>query len=97
MNSEKNSELFSFESEITDNGEVIFPAEKLKQIKNKGYSKIKISVFGDAKKAAVDTGINPILFEKIQSMQSLPQIVVFDFLKSKGSLRNSDFTKRIES
>ena len=96
MNDEKYSELFSFESEIKENGEIDFPTDTLKTLFHNGFSEIKVSVFGDAKKIAEKNGVDPLLFEKVKSVQGLPDYAVLDMLMAKGSIADSEFINRIK-
>jgi hypothetical protein len=86
MNKENLTELFSFKTEILDDGNVKIPAEKLLELKNKGFVEVTIAVFGESKTAAGNTGIDPVLFENIKKMQGLPDDIVLDFLKTKGGI-----------
>lgn len=95
MNDDAISKLLSFNTEIKNDGTIEYPIEKFKKLSEQGFEKIKICVYGDSKNVALQIGINAELFEKIKSIQSLPDLVVLDFLKSKGSLTNSNFKERI--
>lgn len=86
MNKENLTELFSFKAEISDGGGIIFPAEKLLELKNKGFVEVTIAVFGESKAEMVNSGINPVLLENIKKMQGLTDEIVLDFLKTKGAL-----------
>lgn len=96
MNDENTTNLFSFTAKIGKNGLIELPLKELQKIYDEGYSEIKITVYGDARKAAENEGFDIELFEEIKTVQSLPDSVVFNFLKTKGILSNSDFNKRFQ-
>ena len=95
MNNNNQTKLFSYNTDIPDNGKINIPSERFIELKEKGFSEIQISVYGNARKAAIEMGYDLELFEKIRSIQSLPENVVFDFLKTRGILFKSKFEKRI--
>lgn len=86
MNKENLTELFSFKTGISEEGNVNFPAEKLLELKNKGFVEVTIAIFGESKVETGDKGINPILFEKIKNNQGIPGEIVLDFLNTKGGI-----------
>ena len=94
MNKENYNELFSFESELPDNGKIQLPAEEIDKLKFAGVENILITVSINSKLSAIKNGIDPDLFDKIQSVQSIPSEVVAEFFAGKGSLGKSDFSER---
>ena len=95
MNEDNLSELFSFETNIDDDGNVKIPMDKFVSYKQKGFSEIKIVVYADSKKLAENLGYNSKLFEEIKNMQSLPDSVVLDLLICKGKLSGKNFENKI--
>lgn len=89
------TKLLSFETKIKIDGSIDYPTDKLKKLRENGFEELKICIYGNSKKAAKYLEIDISLFNKIKSMQSLPDSVVLDFLKSKGSLTNFSIKKRI--
>jgi hypothetical protein len=88
MNEDKYSEIISFDSKIKENGEIEIPRDKLLAVLQKGYKDIKVYIFGDSKKTAIELGYDVNLFDRIKEIQSIPDSVVLGFLKAKGSLFN---------
>ena len=95
MNEENLSELFSFESDIDEDGNIKIPKDKFASFKQKGFSQIKINVYADSKKLAENLGYDSNLFDEIKNMQSLPDSVVLDLLMCKGKLTGRNFENRI--
>lgn len=96
MDKENLTAIFNYESEIGENGEVNFPAEKLKELHDKGFKKVNIVFFGSSENAASELDIDLDMFNKIKDLQGLPDTVVLDFLTVKGALKNSKIEERIE-
>ncbi len=96
MDDEKLTKIFNYESEIEDDGSIKIPKEDIKLLKQKGYNKLHVVLFGSALDAADDQGIDMISFGKIRDLQTLPETVVLDFLKMKGKLNNTNFSERVK-
>jgi len=95
MYEENLSKLLSFETKIKSDGSVDLPAEKLKKLFDNGYCEIKIDIYGETIKAVENSGLDINLFNQIKFIQKLPDNVVLNFMKSKGSLVNSNIQARI--
>ncbi|MDH7603734.1 MAG: hypothetical protein QHH13_02420 [Melioribacter sp.] len=95
MNEENLSKLFSFETNINSDGSIGLPTEEFKKLFNQGFREIKIDIYGAASQALQNSNLDINLFNQIKLKQQLPDIVVLNFLKSKGSLINSAIKKRI--
>lgn len=95
MNEENLSKLLSFETKIKSDGSVDLPAEELKNLFNNGFREVKIDIYGETIKAVENSGLDINLFNQIKFTQKLPDNVVLNFLKSKGSLVNSNIQSRI--
>lgn len=95
MNDEMKTEVFSFYAEIDSEGELKIPKEKLKTLRQKGFKEVLVNIYGSARDAAENTGLDVQTFDKIKNVQSLPDLVVLDFIKSKGSLKNSGFINKL--
>lgn len=96
MDKENLTNLYSFDSEIKETGEILYPIAKLKELNEKGFKNIHVVVLGSAEKAVSENGLDISLFNKIKELQVLPDSVVADFLSSKGVLYSSDIAARIE-
>ncbi len=95
MNEENLSKLFSFETNIKNDGSVELPIEEFKKLFNQGFREIKIDIYGTVSQALHNSKLDINLFNQVKLKQQLPDTVVLNFLKSKGSLTNSDIKKRI--
>lgn len=96
MNKENLTAVFNFETEITKNGEMNLPIEKLRELYAKGFKKVNVVFFGSSEEAAADMDLDLELFNKIKDLQGLPDTVVLDFLTSKGALKDSKIEERIK-
>ncbi|MEJ5352171.1 MAG: hypothetical protein WHS65_11345 [Melioribacteraceae bacterium] len=95
MNEENLSKLLSFETKIKSDGSLDLPFEELKNLFNNGFHEVKIDIYGETIKAVENSGLDINLFNQIKFIQKLPDNVVLNFLKSKGSLVNSNIQARI--
>ncbi len=93
MNDKSIIPLLSFQSKINHKGEIAIPAEELKKLYSKGYSHIKVELFGSYLNACDEKGIDKIFFAQVKSIQSLPEKVVFDFLQTKGTMQSAVFSE----
>lgn len=91
------TKIFSFYSEINQEGELKIPKEELKSLREKGFNEVLVNVYGSARDAAANAGMDIQTFDKIKNVQSLPDSVVLDFLKTKGSLKDGGFKNKIIS
>lgn len=96
MIDELNTHLFSFDTEIDENGNIKIPMEKFLDLKSKGFHKIKIDVSGSTNMALDILNIDSEIFASIKKMQTLPDTIVLNFLQSKGVLHKTDFRERIK-
>lgn len=96
MTDETLTDVLKFQSEIDEKGNIQIPQEKLKQLHDKGFKKVQVVIFGSAKDAASEKGIDEESFELIRELQSLPDSVVLDFLHARGRLSKSDIKERIK-
>ncbi len=92
--SESNREpVFSFESEIKNDGTIELPVEKFNEMKKSGNGKVKVAVY---LQKVSRNDIDPVMFEKIRQIQSLPEDVVEDFLDCKSALRETNFGSKVK-
>jgi len=90
MNDDSLSKIFSFETTINENGDINIPFNNLKNLFQNGYRNVTVEIYGDSQRA-IEISENDIsVFNKIISIQSLPQNDVLGFLNSKGSLNEDD-------
>ena len=90
-----NTLVYSFESEIGKDGDLHIPTNTLRKIREKGYKKIKVSIYGSSLLASKHLGFSEETFNKIKNVQSLPDTVVLDFLSVKGSISEKSFASRV--
>lgn len=76
--------ITELKAEISEEGIIGVDVSKLKELYNDGYKEVKLIVMGKPGDALIPMNIDNAKFEKIKSMQNLPDAVVIDFLKSKG-------------
>jgi len=70
-------------------------SEKIAELKNAGYSKIKLDVNGSSEKENTNLKIDTDLFIKIKSIQELPDWVIIKLIIANGKLKGSKFTEQI--
>ena len=95
MLNEELTELYSFEGQLKSEDPLIVPSQKIKEFRDCGFESVTVKIFGSSKKAALKLGKEKELFENIKKVQSLPDNVVYDLLKCKGSLFDGNFYNRI--
>ncbi len=95
MNKENISEIYSFISDIGDDGSLDIPKEKLLELKNKGFVQVTLLVLGESKLAAEKQGIDQNLYENIKKTQKIPGEIALDFLNTKGEIK--DLKNRLKS
>ncbi len=86
--------LLSFPAKIGNNGELNYDHEKLEELSAAGYNDVRIEIYGSAKMVSDLKGFDKKIFTRIKRIQSIPENVVLDFLNSKGSILNEDFSVR---
>ncbi len=87
---ENQTKIYEFETKINEDGSINLPINKLMEFKKNGFNEISVVLYGSAKNTAQHLKINIDLFEKIKEVQGLPDVVILDLLKSKGSMANSN-------
>lgn len=90
------SKIFEMTVELNSDGSINFPEGKLKELKSKGYNKLKFLILGDSNNAARELGYDTSMIEKIQNVQGLPVDVVVNFLRSKGSITSHKFISQVK-
>ena len=94
MNKENYNELVSFESQLPEDGKLKLPDEVFEKLKISGNKNLLITLSVNSRLHAEKNGVDPDLFDKIQSVQSIPSEVVAEFFEGKGSLAEGNFTER---
>ncbi|MFA3782863.1 hypothetical protein ABRY23_07365 [Melioribacteraceae bacterium 4301-Me] len=83
--------MLSFKSKIKDDGSIILPFDKLSELRKSNVKEIKVDIYAVP---TIDKAEQKII-SKIKKLQSLPENIIFDFLKSKGRLPNK-FKKKVK-
>lgn len=91
------SKILEFETEIDENGNIVYSKDHLKKLRESGYKNVTIKIFGSSKNAARSLNLNLKKFEQIKIMQNLPDSVVFDFLRSKGSVKSEELKSKLKA
>jgi|GEM_PF-2193508 len=95
MNKDKSVLLKSIAVDLKDDDNFEKLIQELKSLRTKGYGKINILVYKSVLDEVRLTGIDETVFNKIKKIQDLPDYVILDFIKSKGTVKNKDFRKRV--
>ncbi len=90
----KQTEIFS--TEINSQSGIDSLRKKLDELKAGGLNNFTVKIFSDSPHTFEDLGIDKDLFDQIKEKQALPEDVVLDFLKSKGSLPDNNYIARIK-
>ncbi|OGU33992.1 MAG: hypothetical protein A2068_09640 [Ignavibacteria bacterium GWB2_35_6b] len=97
MIDENLTELRSFNIDLRKNKNLEIVSDEINKLIDSGFKTVTVKIYGSSKDAAVNLGNDKSLFENIKNVQSLPDNVVYDFLKSRGSLADSDLMKRMSN
>ncbi len=89
------SEILQFETEIDEDGNIHYSQEEFRKLKQVGFEKVTIKIFGLSKKAARSLNFDSELFETIKEKQGLPESVVLEFLNSKGSIKSETLKNKL--
>lgn len=68
---------------------------ELKSLKSQGYRKIDVLIYKNILDEVKIYGIDETIFNKIRSVQDLPEFATLDFIMSKGTITEESFRKRI--
>lgn len=96
MNEETLTDILKFQTEIDEKGNIKIPIEKLRLLREKGFKEVQVVMFGSAKDAASEKGIDKDSYELIRNLQSLPDSITLEFLNARGRLSKSDIKERIK-
>ncbi|MEG8946835.1 hypothetical protein [Rosettibacter firmus] len=96
MNEESYTKLFSFITTINNDYTINIPSEELEKIFKSGINEIRIDIYGNIYSAINNLEIDINIFNKVKSLQKIPEDVTLNFLKAKGSLINSNIRERIQ-
>lgn len=72
-------------------------SEKVMELKNTGYSQVKLEVKTAPEKEISYIKLDIDLFTKIKSIQELPDWVIIRFFLAEGKLKESNFVEQIRS
>jgi hypothetical protein len=65
------------------------------QLKKDGFEEINVRIEASLKKNLIDSGYNLRSFNKIKTLQDLPEKTVYDLMDSCGKLKGSGIDERI--
>ncbi|MCF8242173.1 MAG: hypothetical protein K9J16_12365 [Melioribacteraceae bacterium] len=88
MHEDVKTKVFEFDTEINYNDKLEIPAAVIDKLKTTGYRKLSIEIYANAEEAVKNSGLDIDMFKKIRTVQDLPDYVVLEFLRSKGSNKN---------
>ncbi len=91
------SEIFEFETEIDEKGNIQYSKDQLKRLKDSGFKNVTIKIFGSSKNAASSLNLDLEKFEQIKKMQDVPESVVLDFMRSKGSVKSEELKSKLKA
>ena len=94
MNEKEMIDLTSLIIDLKDEISVNSLNKKISELKKSGYGKVMVSIKTSPSEEAKIADIDIELFEKIKTVQELPDFVVINLLQSAGKLKESNFRDR---
>ncbi|MCX7797995.1 MAG: hypothetical protein N2249_05190 [Melioribacter sp.] len=95
MSEENLIRLISFKTTIKEDGTFVYPVEEVKKIFHHGYNEIIVNIYTTTNNYIAKSGIDINLYQKIKDTQGIPEEIVINLIKSKGSLKNSNIKERL--
>lgn len=97
MNDKEMIDLTSLKIDLKDKNSINSLTEKISDLKKSGYGKVMISIKTSPVEEAKIANLDIDLFEKIKSVQELPDFVVINLLQAAGKLKESNFKDRFKN
>jgi len=97
MNDKEMIDLTSLKIDLKDKNSISLLTEKISDLKKSGYGKVVISITTSPGKEAKIANLDIDVFEKIKSVQELPDFVVINLLQAAGKLKESNFKDRFKN
>jgi hypothetical protein len=86
MNDENLNTIKEFKLNLKESGRDEILSKMISEIKNLGFTEIKVKIEGDVRDLLEKTGYSIDVFNRIKSTQDLPDWVVYDLIDSSGKL-----------
>ena len=83
-------EIYSSDSEIYGDGNLKLFSDELIKLRSQGFKNVRMVLLFDPL-SAENKNIDKELFSTIKLKQTLPDEVIYQFLKNKGSLAGKEF------
>lgn len=90
-------DLTSLVIDLKDENSVSSLTEKISNLRESGYGKVMISIKTSPGEEVKIANLDINIFEKIKSVQELPDFVVINLLQAAGKLRESNFKDRLKN
>ena len=90
-------ELKSLVIDLNDQSSVSSMTQTFTELKNSGYSQVKIDIKTSPEQELNKSQIDLELFSEIKAVQELPDWVVINLILAAGKLKDSSFKERIFS
>jgi hypothetical protein len=97
MNENEMIDLTSLIIDLKDENSVNSLTEKISDLKESGYGKVMISIKTSPGEVVKIANLDINIFEKIKSVQELPDFVVINLLQVAGKLKESNFKDRFNN
>ena len=90
-------DLTSLIIDLNDETSVDLLNEKISELKKSGYGKLIVNIKSSPDEEVKIADLDIELFEKIKSVQELPDFVVINFLQAAGKLKENNFSIRFKN
>ena len=97
MNKKEMIDLTSLVIDLKDENSVNSLNGKISDLKKSGYSKVMVSIKTSSGEEAKVADLDIEIFDKIKSVQELPDFVVINLLQAAGKLKEKNFKERFKN
>lgn len=94
MSKDEMIELKSLVIDLSKEGEINLLSHTLLELKEKGYSQIKLNIKADPEIELKNSKLDIQVLNGIKETQDLPEWVVINLMYAAGKLKESDFKNR---
>ena len=89
-------DFVSFTAEVGELGTIRIPDDKLKILRQKGISNIKVDISVSIDEVLSTMNVDAELFYAVKETQAVPDNIILGFLRSKGKLKGTNFGTRLK-
>ena len=97
MNEKELIDLTSLIIDLNDESSIHLLTEKISELRKSGYSKVMINIKTSPDEEVKIADLDIELFEKIKSVQELPDFAVINLMQAAGKLKETNFRARFQN